>query len=238
MRIRNDKDAPPAALNAGVDHRMEPTPDPAALRFARLTQKTSRSRDRLTGPTSRFILLLIVANGLTGTLTAQNTDSRSSSDATPNWKPIEFLLGNWIGTGGGAQTGSGQGAFSFEPQLNQHIIVRRNFAEYSSGPQAGSRHDDLMIIYLDPAAGSASPDRVRQQLRAIDWDTEGHVIQYNLATPAANVAVFESDGAPSGPRYRLTYTLNGKNLDGKFEIAAPGAEFKTYLTWTSIRNRR
>jgi hypothetical protein len=178
--------------------------------------------------------LLIVAN----TLAAQNTDSRPSSDATPNWKPIEFLLGNWIGTGGGAQTGSGQGAFSFEPQLNQHIIVRRNFAEYSSGPQAGSRHDDLMIIYPDPAAGSASPDRVHQQLRAIDWDTEGHVIQYNIATPAANVAVFESDGMPSGPRYRLTYTLNGKNLDGKFEIAAPGAEFKIYLSWISVRNKR
>ncbi len=180
------------------------------------------------------ILLLCVAT----VLAAQNTADRQPGDTTPNWKPIEFLLGNWIGTGGGTQTGQGQGAFSFEAQLDRHIIVRRNVAEYSSGPGAGSRHDDLMIIYVGPPGGGPAGSASHQQLRAIDWDTEGHVIQYNIATPAANVVVFESDGTPSSPKYRLTYTLNGKNLDGKFEIATPGAEFKTYLSWTSVRNKR
>ncbi len=123
--------------------------------------------------------------------------------------------------GGGASTGQGAGDFSFEPQINRQVVVRKNFAEYTSGPEAGTRHDDLMIVYAD-APG--------QPLRAIYFDSEGHTIRYNVKTPAANVAVFESDSTQLGPKYRLTYSLNGKNLDGKFEVGD-----KTYLTWTSVK---
>ena len=99
--------------------------------------------------------------------------------------------------------GPGGGAFSFEPDLNKKIIVRRNNASYDSG----LKHDDLMVIYTEGGT------------RAIYFDGEGHVIRYNVSAPSVNRVVFESDGTQPGPKYRLSYWLDGGSLDGKFEIA-------------------
>src|SRR6185369_7255723 len=135
------------------------------------------------------------------------------------WKQFDFLLGKWTGVAGEKDTplGAGQGQFSFLPELNRKIVVRRNNASYASGAQ----HDDLMIIYLD--SPTAPP-------RAIYFDTEGHTIQYNITIPAPNRVVFESDSAQPGPSYRLTYWLEGPALNGKFEVAG-----KQYMAWTSKR---
>jgi len=151
------------------------------------------------------------------------TASDKAGDAT--WKKLEFLLGKWTGAAGEKDTplGAGQGGFSFEPQLNGKIIVRRNQASYDSG----ANHDDLMVIYLE--APNDPP-------HAIYFDSEGHVIRYKLTFPGSNRVVFESDGSQPGPRYRLSYWLNGRALDGKFEVAPPGAEYKSYLTWTSKKD--
>ena len=150
---------------------------------------------------------------------AQNPETKTGDSA---WKKLEFLLANWTGSAGEKDTplGAGQGGFSFEPQLNQRTIVRRNRAAYDSGVH----HEDLMVIYLDSA---------NEAPRAIYFDTEGHVIRYNLTFPAPNRVTLESDGTQPGPRYRLSYWLDGRALDGKFEVAPPGAEYKTYLSWTS-----
>jgi hypothetical protein len=159
------------------------------------------------------MLVLIVA-------LAFNVSGQSAPD-----KRLEFLLGKWVGVAGEKDTplGPGQGAFSFEAQLNQKIIVRHNHAGYNSGTQ----HDDLMVIYFD--APNSSP-------RAMYFDTEGHVIRYNLTFPSANAVVFESDGTQPGPRYRLTYQLERDALNGRFEIAPPGGEYKAYMHWTSKRS--
>src|SRR6201999_2862430 len=93
--------------------------------------------------------------------------------------------------------------FSFELDINKQIVTRRNFAAYTSGPEAGTRHDDLMIIYSEDAGKS---------LKAIYFDSEGHVIHYDVRSPGPGVAVFEGSG------YRLTYRLDGKKLAGKFEV--------------------
>ncbi len=106
---------------------------------------------------------------------------------SPAWKKLEFLLGKWTGVAGEKDTtiGAGEGAFEFEPQLNQKILVRRNSARYASGAQ----HDDLMVIYFEgPNDGP----------RAIYFDSEGHVIRYNASFPGPNRVVFESDGRPPG----------------------------------------
>ena len=138
------------------------------------------------------------------------------------WKKLDFLLGEWIGVAGekDTQLGAGQGSFSFEPELKQKIVVRRNNARYDSGVQ----HDDLMIVYLD--APNDTP-------RAIYFDTEGHVIRYALTFPSPNRVVFESDGSQAGPRYRLTYWMEGGVLNGRFEVAGPSSEYKAYMNWTS-----
>lgn len=143
----------------------------------------------------------------------------------PGWHNLEFLLGKWTGIAGEKETplGAGQGAFSFSLELSNRIIVRRNAAAYASG----ASHDDLMIIYFD-GASSAPP-------RAIYFDSEGHVIRYNVTVPSANRAIFESDGTQPGPRYRLTYWMEDASLKGTFEVAPPGADYKTYLSWAARR---
>jgi len=149
------------------------------------------------------------------TLTAQPADP---------WKKLDFLLGEWIGIAAekDTQLGAGQGAFSFQPELNRKIIVRRNNARYNSGVQ----HDDLMVIYLD--APNDTP-------HAIYFDTEGHTIRYGITFPSANRVVFESEGSLPGARYRLTYWMERGELDGRFEVAAPSSEYKSYLSWKAAR---
>ena len=118
-----------------------------------------------------------------------------------DFKQLEFLLGKWTGV----ETNKAEsGAFSFEPQLNNKIIVRHNSAP---------NHEDLLVIYIE------------DETRAVYFDSEGHVIHYKVSVPSENRAVFESDGAP---KYRLTYWLDRESLYGKFEIGD-----KTYLSWTS-----
>jgi hypothetical protein len=147
---------------------------------------------------------------------AQSTD-------TTSWKKLEFLFGKWTGVAGekDTQLGAGQGAFSFDPELDQKIIVRHNNATYTSGV----RHDDLLIIYLE-----------NDKPRAIYFDSEGHVIRYDVTVPSPNAVTFESDGTQPGPKYRLSYGMEKGSLNGKFEIAPPGAQYKTYMSWTSKKN--
>jgi hypothetical protein len=145
--------------------------------------------------------------------------------ADTGWKKLEFLLGKWTGIAGEKDTplGAGQGGFSFEAELNRKIIIRHNHAAYNSG----EKHDDLMVIYLDTPSDAP---------RAIYFDTEGHVIRYNLTFPATNKAVFESDGTQPGPRFRLSYWLDNSTLNGKFEVAPSGADYKTYMNWTAKKD--
>src|SRR5450759_2252461 len=89
------------------------------------------------------------------------------------------------------------------------------------------RHDDLMIVYRDETT---------RALRATYFDSERHVIQYTVK-PAEGGVVFVSEGAPSSPRFRMTYTSTGKDtLNIKFEIAAPGKEFAPYLEAAAHRD--
>jgi hypothetical protein len=155
---------------------------------------------------------------LAGLLAALSTLHAQTGES---WKKLDFLLGDWTGVAGEKDTplGAAQGPFSFQAELQRKIIVRRNASHYDSGTQ----HDDLMVIYLD------TPN---QTPRAIYFDTEGHVIRYNLTFPSANRVVFESEGAQAGPKYRLTYWMEGASLHGRFDIAAAG-EYRTYLNWTA-----
>jgi hypothetical protein len=135
-------------------------------------------------------------------ITLWMTLSALQAQTNDAWKKLDFLLGEWTGSAGEKDTalGAGHGSFSFESEVKQKIIVRHNHAGYDSGVQ----HDDLMVIYLD--APNDTP-------RAIYFDTEGHVIRYNLAFPSESRVVFETDGAQPGPRYRLTYWMEGESLN-------------------------
>jgi hypothetical protein len=143
------------------------------------------------------------------------------------WSALSFLIGDWDGSGSG-QPGQGAGSFSFTPDLQNQVLVRRSHSEY---PAASGRpatvHVDLTVVY-DPASPQASY-----------FDNEGHVIHYAVTVdPAAHTAVFTSDGSAPGPGFRLTYKQTAADqLKVTFEISPTGkaADFKTYLDGTATR---
>src|ERR1035437_2254222 len=53
----------------------------------------------------------------------------SPADKPEGWGPVQSLVGDWTGEGGGGP-GQGSGTFSFKPDLQGKILVRRNRAEY------------------------------------------------------------------------------------------------------------
>jgi hypothetical protein len=146
--------------------------------------------------------------------------------AADDWGPAQFLVGKWAGEGTG-QPGSGSGSFSLLPDLQGKVLIRKSFAEYpAAGGRPATRHDDLMIVYRQPQSGA---------LRAMYYDSEGHVIAYAVKAVEGGVA-FTSDNPADQTRYRLTYTAAGKDRTRiKFEIAPPGQEFAQYLEATVRR---
>jgi len=107
------------------------------------------------------------------------------------------------------------------------VIVRTNYSNTpATADKPASRHDDLMVIYVD--AGHVKADY---------FDSEGHVIRYAVEGRPGEV-VFLSEIKPSEPRYRLTYIRgSATTLAGTFEVAPPGKPdaFATYLSWNARR---
>ena len=169
-------------------------------------------------PTVRVLLLVTVAGLLPVSI------GSSAQQTTTGWAPFEYLIGDWVGEGGG-QPGQGTGEFSFRPDLQNRILVRKNHAAYPpTKDRPGFTHDDLMVVYRE--LDSAPP-------RALYFDSEGHVIHYSVTASSDQKTIeFVSEALPSTPRYRLTYVMTGSDtLNIKFEIAPPGKpdSFTTYI---------
>lgn len=142
-------------------------------------------------------------------------------------RPLGFLLGEWVAAPGK----SGEtGGFAFKADVQGQVVVRTNFALYpASGTKAASRHDDLMVIFVDNGA-----------VRADYFDSEGHVIRYAVTSPAAREVIFVSELREREPRFRLHYAVaTDGSLSGNFDIAPPGKPdgFSPYLAWTATRAR-
>lgn len=146
--------------------------------------------------------------------------------AGEDWGPAGFLMGHWTGAGSG-HPGQGAGAFSFATDLQGSILVRKSFADYpSANGKPSFRHDDLLIVFREGGA-----------LKAIYFDSEQHVIRYSVRT-VENGVEFASDGPATTSRFRFTYTSTGKDsLRLKFEIAAPGKDFTTYIEGAATRDK-
>ena len=149
--------------------------------------------------------------------------ARGHGDALDPWARWRFLLGEWQGTGAG-DPGSGTGGSTFALELDGHILVRRNHAEYpATASRPASSHQDLLIVY--PGASDSL-------FRAVYFDNEGHMIEYRALVPATGGrAVLDSEGPGSGPRFRLLYAARADGgLDVEFDIAPPGGELSRYVS--------
>jgi len=141
-----------------------------------------------------------------------------------NWDSLKFLLGKWVGEGG-SEMGTGSGYFTFEMGLNGKVLIRKNHAEYpATKDRPAFSHDDLMIVYADPAA---------KQIRAFYTDTEGNVINYAVSVSSdGKSVVFLSDPQSAGPRFRLTYVLTQPDKIALMFETAPAdkpEQFKKFI---------
>lgn len=144
----------------------------------------------------------------------------SYGQSVATWAKYDWLKGEWVGEGEG-QPGQGEGTFSFKPDLDNRILVRKSHSVY---PKAGNKpeiiHDDLMVIY---------PDLSGAPTKAIYFDNEGHTINYSVEC-SENSIVFTSNRNPGVPVFRLTYTLlDNKMVNTKFEMSRDGNTFITYV---------
>lgn len=148
-----------------------------------------------------FCVVLACANAI-----CQTNDS---------WKKWDWLIGEWIGEGSG-QPGTGEGSFSFKPELGSKILYRKNISSYPETQQRPAfTHEDLMIVYPE---GS----------KAIYFDNEGHVINYTVTFGEREI-VFLSEKTQGIPAFRLIYNSLNTGVGIKFEISQDGSTFKTYL---------
>lgn len=156
------------------------------------------------------------------------TGAVSGQGKSSNWEKLNYLTGNWKGEGSG-KPGEGQGYFSFKPDLDNNILVRKSHSEYPAQKDKPLIvHDDLLIIYSD---SSGNPGK------AIYFDNEGHVINYSVTFPNDRDIVFTSDKTPSAPVFRLTYSIIDSNtVNTIFAMSQDGKNFRTYVEGKSKRS--
>jgi hypothetical protein len=149
-----------------------------------------------------------------------NISLAGSGQSKIDWGKWNFLLGTWIGEGGG-QPGQGSGAFTFSFDLNQYIMVRKSHTEFpATNDRPAFSHDDLMIVY---------PETGGDPTKAIYFDNEGHVIHYTVCYPGESVTL-TSEKSGNMPVFRLTYIpLDSLKVNVKFEMSQDGEKFTTYL---------
>jgi hypothetical protein len=137
-----------------------------------------------------------------------------------------WLLGEWKGEGSG-QPGKGGGTFSFLPDLDNHVLIRKSHSEYpASANNQAVIHDDLMVVYAD---NTGNPTK------AIYFDNEGHTINYTVTYIGMEIILL-SDKVPGVPIFRLTYSqLEDNKVNTKFEMSQDGENFITYIEGISNR---
>ena len=154
--------------------------------------------------------------------------SAPSTPADP-WAPLAFLQGTWDARTPGDANVTAMGTYTFRTELGNHILARHSTtAAGCKGPATfDCDHGDLLYVYRDAPT---------QALKAIYFDNEGHVIHYDVSSPAANSVMFLSDSSQPGPQFRLLYDLKANVMYGKFQVHMPGqTEWKSYLEWSGAK---
>src|SRR3974390_545471 len=140
--------------------------------------------------------LAVFSAGVLVSVAASLAQNPGSSDSL---SPLAFLSGTWEAKTTGGQAGASSiGSYTFEPELNGHVLARHSVGAGCSGPKEfDCNHGDLLYVYTERGAS-----------RAIYFDNEGHVIHYTVSATEPGTAVFISEET-AGPQFRLTYRRTG-----------------------------
>ena len=188
----------------------------------RKTPRLCRSDERTTA--MRVMIGILALFGST-CLFAQSPAAGGSD----GFRSLSFLEGEWSAATPAAGTGpSVVGTYSFKRELGGHVLARHSSSASCKGPSDfDCEHRDLLYVYVEGAG---------QNLKAIYFDNEGHVIHYSVSTPTSRSVVFLSDPSVPGPQFRLAYELKDQVMSGKFQMHLPGqSEWKSYLEWSGSK---
>ena len=112
------------------------------------------------------------------------------------------------------------GTFSFTPDLDQKILVRKGHAEYNQLRADPKVHNDLMVIY---------PGYSGTPAKAVYFDNEGHSINYTFTVSDKSI-IFTSEKTNFAPVFRMGYYKVDSNVvNAKFETSSDGTTFQTYM---------
>ena len=174
---------------------------------------------------STFLLVIFLS-------AAVNMPAQAPAKTPPAQDPFQalsFLEHNWVANTNGSGGVKSTGTYTFRRELGGHILARRSSSDVAcKGPaDFDCGHGDMLYVYQE-APG--------QPLKAIYFDNEGHVIHYDVSTPAPASVVFLSEPSQPGPQFRLTYEVKGALMVGKFQSRMPGqSEWNSYLEWSGQR---
>lgn len=148
---------------------------------------------------------------------------------------LDFLLGTW--TAEAAPNAKKIGSYVFRRELDGRVLARHATADVLCADPGSDAciHRDLFYVFQDSAGAP---------LKAIFFDSEGHVVRYDVeirheggAYGQRDYAIFLSDISALGPRYRLSYERNTDtythktSLSGKFELLLPNGKWQTLSAW-------
>ncbi len=144
---------------------------------------------------------------------------------------LDYLIGAWNDESRTGEPGTASaGGETWSLALGGQILRREGWCEFPAhGDRPAFRHDDLLVVFVDSDS----------EVRALFWDSEGHVIHYRdvQPDPDGSGVGFVSDPSIPGPRQWLKYRFEKPDrLSAVFSVHGPGSPgFQPYLSWTSVR---
>lgn len=132
------------------------------------------------------------------------------------WEHVKILVGKWIGEGeniGGEKISNSL----FTSELDNNIIIRKNYSEYIPGSDETNQHfEDLLIIFRYPDAS----------IKATYFDNKSRVINFNITvSDPGDTIIFLSEKRKGLSLFRITYSIiDNKNMRMSYETAESGKE--------------
>ncbi|MFH1891905.1 MAG: hypothetical protein ABIK83_04405 [Candidatus Zixiibacteriota bacterium] len=171
------------------------------------------------------LLLVLITISISSSLHAQ------SKDNSPEWKALQFLIGQWEGVEYG-KSDTGTGVRSYSPVLDQRFLYVRNVSRMGSEKDSlGEGKEDWSFF---------SWDKYREKVIFRQFQEQGFVYYYVLDSMSADrkTMTFTTErieNVPNGWVARTTFIFNDNDhFTETFELSPAMMAFDKYLEkhWT------